>query len=141
MQPLRFEEIIDQIVARDPRYHRDSYFFLREALEHTRKLIAKSPKKNEARHVTGQELLEGIREYGLQQFGPMAMTVFEAWAIQRCEDFGEIVFNMIETKLLAKNEQDSRDDFKCGYDFQEAFRKPFVPSCKPPAPLAETIQP
>src|SRR2546422_8271263 len=58
--------------------------------------VGKVPKKNEVRHVSGQELLDGIREYALQLFGPMTLTVLEEWGIKRCEDFGEIVFNRSE---------------------------------------------
>ena len=140
MQAASFEEAIDQIAAQDRRYHREAYFFLREALDHTQRMTGKLPKKNEVRHVSGQELLNGIREYALQQFGPMTLTVLEAWGVKCCEDFGELVFNMVETRLLAKTERDSRDDFKNGYDFHEAFRKPYLPSRKISAPIAETKQ-
>ena len=84
--------------------------------------------------MTGQELLEGIRSFGLEQYGPMALTVFSEWGIRNCEDFGEIVFNMVENSLLAKTKKDSRDDFKGGYDFFEAFRRPFLPSNNVQAP-------
>jgi len=62
-------------------------------------------------HVTGQELLEGIRQYALQQYGPMTVTVFEEWGVNHCRDFGEIVFNMVESGLLQKTETDTRNDF------------------------------
>ena len=137
MQAASFEEAIEQIAAQDRRYHREAYCFLREALNHTQKMTGKLPKKNEIRHVSGQELLNGIREYALQQFGPMTLTVLHEWGIQCCMDFGEIVFNMVESKLLAKTEQDSREDFRKGYDFHDAFRKPFLPSRIAPEPLAE----
>jgi uncharacterized repeat protein (TIGR04138 family) len=140
MQAASFEEAIDQIAAQDRRYHREAYCFLREALNHTQKMTGKQPKKNEIRHVSGQELLNGIREYALQQFGPMTLTVLHEWGIKCCMDFGEIVFNMVETKLLAKTEQDSREDFRNGYDFHEAFRKPFLPSRIAPEPIAESQQ-
>jgi len=140
MQAASFEEAIEQIAARDRRYHREAYFFLREALDHTQKMIGKLPKKNEVRHVSGQELLNGIREYALQQFGPMTLSVFEEWGVTCCMDFGEIVFNMVETKLLAKTEQDSREDFRKGYDFRDAFRKPFLPSYIASEPAAESKQ-
>ena len=90
------------------------------------------------RHVTGQQLLAGIRQHALAQFGPMAATVLNEWGVHRCEDFGEIVFNLVENGVLAKTEQDSRADFQGGYDFDEAFRKPFLPgnaeAHKPTAP-------
>jgi uncharacterized repeat protein (TIGR04138 family) len=140
MQAPSFEETVEQIVAKDPRYHREAYLFVREALDHTQKMIGKAPKKEEIRHVTGQQLLDGIRDYALQQFGPMALTVLEAWDVRRCEDFGEIVFNMVETKVLAKTETDDRDDFKSGYDFHEVFRKPFLPGSRTNAPQPEASQ-
>jgi len=140
MQTQSFEDAVEQIVAKDPRYEREAYFFVREALDHTQRMIGKAPKKHEIRHVSGQELLNGIREYALQQFGPMTLTVLEAWGVKCCEDFGELVFNMVETRLLARTERDSRDDFKNGYDFQETFRKPYLPSRKISVPIAETKQ-
>ena len=140
MQAASFEEAIEQIAAQDRRYHREAYFFLREALDHTQKMTGKLPKKNEVRHVSGQELLGGIREYALHQFGPMTSTVLEVWGIKCCEDFGEIVFNMVENKLLAKTEQDSREDFRNGYDFHDAFRKPFLPSRIASEPVAQPNQ-
>jgi len=140
MVAASFEEAIEQIAVRDHRYHREAYFFLREALDHTQKMTGKPPKKNEVHHVSGQELLKGIREYALQQFGPMTLTVLDEWGVKCCEDFGEIVFNMVETKLLAKTEQDSREDFRNGYDFHEAFRKPFLPSRDASEPIAESQQ-
>ncbi len=133
MQSIQFDEVLEKIVAADPRYHRDAYFFVREALDHTQKIIGrprKSASQGEVRHVTGQELLRGIRELVLQQFGPMALTVLHEWGVLRCEDFGEIVFNMVENRLLGKTDQDTREDFKGGYDFKEAFQKPFLPAQK-----------
>jgi uncharacterized repeat protein (TIGR04138 family) len=139
MQEASFDQAIDQILASDSRYARDAYQFVREALEHTQKLLTKPAGENAAgregkaptpppvHHVTGQELLGGIRSYALQQFGPMVPTVFEEWGIRRCADFGEIVFNMVEIGVLAKTDKDSREDFKDGYDFDAAFRQPFLP--------------
>ncbi len=129
MHEVSFEEALMQIRAKDPRYDRDAYLFVREALDHTQKTICKEP-RGRIRHVTGQELLVGIREYALQQFGPMTMTVLEEWGIHCCQDFGDIVFNMVDVGWLAKTEKDSRADFQDGYDFEEAFRKPYLPRSK-----------
>src|SRR5882757_8954723 len=130
MQQVSFEEVLEQILAKDTRYHRDAYFFVREALDHTQKVVVKETKGGQIRHVTPQELLSGIREYALDQFGPMAITVFEEWNIRSCKDFGEIVFIMVEHSLLAKTDKDTRADFEAGYDFYETFRKPFLPKEK-----------
>src|ERR1051325_7485236 len=126
MHEISFEEALEQIAGKDPRYTRDAYLFVREALDFTQKNVAKEA-KGQMRHITGQELLGGIRDFALQQFGPMAMLVLEEWGVKRCEDFGEIVFNMVETGLLAKTDKDSRDDFQNACDFPDPFRNPFLP--------------
>jgi uncharacterized repeat protein (TIGR04138 family) len=129
MQAASFEEVLEQILAKDTRYQRDAYLFVREALDYTQKLATKGT-KGQIRHVSPQELLSGIREYALETFGPMAITVFQEWGILSCKDFGEIVFIMVEHSLLAKTERDSRADFENAYDFDEAFRKPYLPQAK-----------
>ncbi len=127
MHELDFREALHKILKRDPRFHRDAYLFVREALDYTQKMITKA-NKEQVRHVTGQELLNGIREYALQVYGPMAQLVLEQGGVHACADFGEIVFNMVEANLLTKTDQDSRDDFKDGYNFEQAFRQPFRPA-------------
>jgi uncharacterized repeat protein (TIGR04138 family) len=129
MQEVNFDATLEIILANDSRFYRDAYLFVREALDFTQKQITKE-NRGQVRHVSGQELLDGIRQLALQQFGPMTATVFEEWGIKNCRDFGEIVFNMVEANLLAKTENDSRNDFQNGYDFDEAFRKPFWPESK-----------
>jgi uncharacterized repeat protein (TIGR04138 family) len=126
MQKLDFGEKLDRIVQQDSRFDREAYLFLRDALDHTVKLRKKS-KEGLDPHVTGQQLLEGVRQYALKQFGPMVLTVFSYWGVSRCEDFGEMVYNFIREGVFGKTETDSIDDFKGGYDFHEAFVAPFLP--------------
>ena len=127
MQKIGFTEALDSIVARDPRYARDAYVFLRDSLDFTTKQ-QKKIKGATVRHVAGPELLEGVRQYALQEFGPMVMTVFSAWGIHCCKDIGHMVFNLIEAGIFGKTEEDSLEDFKNVYDFKEAFVKPFAPA-------------
>ncbi|MEI6075283.1 MAG: Minf_1886 family protein [Verrucomicrobiota bacterium] len=140
MQEVNFDEMLDAIVERDPRFQRDAYHFVREALDYTQKLISKENKGN-VRHITGQELLGGLRQYALHQYGPMTSTLLEEWGIRTCGHFGEIVFNMVETGLLAKTEKDTRDDFQTGYDFVDAFQKPYWPQAKLAAEIQTAINP
>jgi len=127
MQKPGFSESVDEILSKDGRYDRDSYYFVREGLDYTLKVLKKNGERQTPRHVSGQELLEGLRRYALHQFGPMAKTVLAYWGIRQCNDFGEIVFNMVEKGILGKTERDSREDFKGGYDFDEVFVKPYRP--------------
>src|SRR5437667_1755399 len=126
MQKIGFAEALESVITNDPRYHRDGYIFLRDALDFTTKQ-QKKIKGVGVRHVTGPELLDGVRQYALKEFGPMVMTVFDSWGIHSCEDIGHIVFNLIGAGVFGKTEQDSIEDFKNVYDFQEAFVKPFAP--------------
>jgi uncharacterized repeat protein (TIGR04138 family) len=105
-------------------------------LDYTQRAVSKA-NQGKLRHVTGQELLAGIRAFALQQYGPMALTLLQEWGVHRCEDFGELVFNLIDRGVLSQTETDSRADFAGGYDFVEAFRKPFLPT-RPARPPAET---
>lgn len=136
MQEINFEQTLERILRKDRRYQREAYLFVREALDYTQRIVTKNGKEP-LRHVSGQELLGGIRAYALQQFGPMTLTVLAEWGVHACQDFGEMVFNMVEASLLSKTPSDSRDDFKGGYDFAEAFRKPFQPSVPAQAPQRE----
>ena len=136
MQKIGFAEALDSIVATDPRYQRDAYVFLRDALDYTTKQQKKA-KGASVRHVAGPELLEGVRQYALKEFGPMVVTVFESWGVRSCEDIGRMVFNLIDAGVFGKTEEDSMEDFKAVYDFQEAFVKPFAPektASKKPTP-------
>jgi len=96
MQEVSFEEALEILTIKDPRYPREAYLFVREALDHTQRILARN-KQGSIRHVSGQELLEGIKDYASTQFGPMAMMVLNEWGIRSCQDFGELVFNMVET--------------------------------------------
>ncbi|MCX6357623.1 MAG: hypothetical protein NT045_07110 [Candidatus Aureabacteria bacterium] len=109
------EEVIRGVIAQAARYHIDAYGFVLESLEHTYRIVGKK------RHVSGPELLDGLRRYAIERYGPMAGTVLAHWGITRCEDVGEIVFNLVDAELLSKSGNDSRDDFRGGYDFKEAF--------------------
>jgi uncharacterized repeat protein (TIGR04138 family) len=112
-------------VSRDPRYSREAYGFLREALEFTQKRRRKS--RAESTHVSANELLEGFREYSLQQFGPMGLTVLEYWGVRSTGDVGRMVFNLIEAGVFGRADDDRIEDFENGFSFEEAFLAPFRP--------------
>src|SRR4030095_13842294 len=107
MPKIDFAEALNQIIAEDPRYTRDAYCFLRDALDFTIKQRRKSKEISGQRtHVTGQQLLEGVRVYAVKQFGPMVTTVFSYWGVRRCEDFGHMVFNLVRGGIFGKQDND-----------------------------------
>lgn len=127
MKPADFQNVVEEILRNGSRYDREAYYFVREGLDYTIKMLAGS-NRVARRHVSGRELLEGLRRFALDQFGPMAKFVLGEWGIHRCEDFGVIVFQLVDRGVLGKNNEDSPADFQGGYDFDEAFVKPFQPS-------------
>ena len=130
MKKISFQEAVEEIVQKNPQYDVESYFFVREALDFTIKLFNK-PHEGPEKHVSGSELLDGIRKFALKEFGPITRTVLNRWGINRCEDFGELVFLMVDNGILGKTDDDRKEDFSGGYDFDDAFTKPFLPSRKP----------
>ena len=130
MQQFDYNEVLETILAKDSRYPLEAYQFVREGLDYTQHKMAKMSGAKEPRHVTGRELTDGMRQYALETCGPMARLLLNDWGIHATEDFGEIVFNLVENNLLAKTKNDSREDFAGGFDFKEAFTAPFQPLAK-----------
>lgn len=126
-----FNEVIHAIRKDDTRYARGAYYFLRQALDFSIKEMAKQGKLEQSNHLSGQQLLEGIRLYALEQYGPMARSVLEYWGVTTCRDFGNIVFNLVACRVLGKTDKDSPEDFNIGYDFKTAFEGPYLPAVKP----------
>ncbi len=110
-----FYRIVARIYQEDPRYHPDAYEFVIEALSFAQK------KFQHTRHISGKEFLEGIKGLLIKKFGLMTITVLDYWGIKKTEDFGNIVFNLEQYKIIAKDNQDRYEIFKDGYDFQEVF--------------------
>ncbi|HEX2166432.1 MAG TPA: Minf_1886 family protein, partial [Longimicrobiales bacterium] len=109
------EELFSALRARNPRYEEAAYVFVLSALNYVLERLG------EPRHITGREMAEGVRDLALDRFGPMARTVLEHWGIERTSDVGEIVFALVESGVLIKQEEDTRDDFNDVFDFSDAF--------------------
>jgi uncharacterized repeat protein (TIGR04138 family) len=124
---------LEGVVRRDPRFAYEAYEFLFLALAHTQKMLGRVPPEpapeaepaaaEPCYHVSGRELLEGVRALALEQFGLMARTVFRLWGINRTDDFGAIVFNLVEAGLMSKTDQDDLRDFHDVYDLDEALTR------------------
>jgi uncharacterized repeat protein (TIGR04138 family) len=109
------EDEIDQLVDRDPSYRREAYLFALDGLEFTVHRLGR------AGHVTGRELLYGLRDLALERFGPMAATVFEHWGVRTTDDFGRIVFALVEVHRLSRRDEDTLEEFHDVFDFAAEF--------------------
>lgn len=124
---------IELLLQKDPRYPIEAYQFLRDALSYASEELGyggrgridpAEPLENEEvkeNHLTGQELCEAIRQYAINQYGLMAISVLNSWNIFTTDDFGEIVYHMIEIGLMKKSEEDKQEHFNQVYDFKSVF--------------------
>ena len=109
---------VEKLADEKGLYRKEAYFFIFEALSFT---VKKLQLTGQQRHVTGQQLLEGVSEFGLDQFGPMTKNVFEHWGVTTTRDFGTIVFHLVDEGLMGKTDEDSIEDFSDVYDFEKEF--------------------
>lgn len=130
-----------KLLKKDRRYKFDAYVFVFEALNYAHDVLnlgAEQPSEEEEadepvrsterrgeRHLTGQQLCEGIRRYALEQYGYMAKCVLNSWGVYNTGDFGNIVFNLIDIKQMKKTAQDRREDFDNVFDFDEGLVQDF----------------
>jgi len=110
-----FYDLVEEICCQDKRYKPDAYEFVLGGLGFTQKKLKKTA------HVTGVQLAHGLRDYAINQYGALAGRVLAHWGINQTQDFGNIVFNLIEKKLLSKTKEDALLDFNAVYDFKMAF--------------------
>lgn len=150
MSPVDPSHPLYQLLDRDRRYTLDAYLFVLESLSFAQETLGmgaepaaeeleplaevesgskprarsgRGRKRQAERHVSGQQLCEAARLYGLQQYGYLAPTVLATWGIRATDDFGAIVFNMIDIGQMRKTKADRREDFRGVYEFAEAFTR------------------
>jgi uncharacterized repeat protein (TIGR04138 family) len=112
-----FWEAVDEIRSRDGRFRREAYGFVMAALGATVQALPDERRTNLAtRHLSGQELLQGVIRLARQEFGRFAPVVFREWGIASGEDIGSIVFQLVESRQLSARREDSIEDFRGGLD-------------------------
>ena len=120
---------LEALIHRDNRYAYEAYEFVFAAWSHTLSMMGKATsmeaESDDEFHVSGQQLLGGVRDLAQREFGLMARTVFRLWGIDHTSDFGEIVFNLIEAGLMNKTARDDRKDFVDVYDLDEALARDY----------------
>ena len=125
---------IRQLLEEDTRYTLEAYQFVREALAYANDVLNMSGEEavdetdetaEVEHHLSGQQLCEAIRQYAVEQYGYMTQVVLKNWGITCTGDFGEIVYNLINIKMMKKSPHDRREDFNDVYDFDQAFREDF----------------
>ncbi len=123
--PCQQEVDVSKMLRNAGPYPIEAFAFVREGLSYTVERVhnqAGALNKTD-RHVTGQELCFGLRDLAIEKFGLLAPLVLSHWKVERTDDFGRIVFAMIDAGLMSRTDEDSIDDFRAVYDFEEAFSR------------------
>ena len=119
------DQKLKDVMTAQPGYQREAYYFVFESLRFT------VDRLDEQRHVTGLELLNGIRDYAQEQFGGLARLVLQEWGVCTTEDFGKMVFALVDHGLMGKTDDDCLEDFKNAFEFDKAFPIDYAPPIKP----------
>ena len=129
-KPIR-EKSVQQVVEDVGLYPPEAYAFIQQGLTFTvQKLHGKQKDPKASRHVTGQDLCEGLRDVALAQWGRLARTVLRRWNITSTLDFGRMVFAMVDAGLMQKTDEDSIEDFRNVFDFRATFEAEYQIACE-----------
>lgn len=121
------KEKLRAIALRDGRFAPDAFYFLFEALEVAVKLAGKDGLQGTARHVTGVEVLAGMREHALAIFGPLTPQVWRSWGVESTLDWGRVVFTLVDSGMLKRQDEDALEDFADGFEFERTFVERYQP--------------
>ncbi len=127
MPNIQFEDAVSAILAKDFRFKKDGYYFIKDSLDFTVKALHDDELIGQA-HVSGAELLEGFKDFAMKEFGSMALPVLESWGIHSGKDVGAMVYNLINEKAFGRSEEDHPTDFENFQPFERVFRDPYSPS-------------
>ena len=117
-----FVRRVEEVAEQDGRYRREAFLFLYAALEYTVRKLGRDKASTQAeRHVSGQELSRGVAGFAREQYGPMTRSVLEHWGVRRTQDFGEMVFLLVNAGMMSKTDEDRIEDFTDVYDFETEF--------------------
>ncbi|MFO0839648.1 MAG: Minf_1886 family protein [Phycisphaerae bacterium] len=116
-------EKLEETIRCDGRYAPEAYEFLHRGLMHSTQMVYGEQPPEGARHVSGAQLCQGLRDLAIRQWGPLALDVLQRWGVRRTRDFGEMVFLLVSVGFLGKQDEDRIEDFDDVYDFSEAFTR------------------
>lgn len=132
-QLMSFEEAVANYVLENPCYPEEAYYFIRDGFEYAQRRIEEKESQGtpsagrnaSMRQLSGRELSEGLKDFALDEYGPMAFFTLAQWNIHETSDFGELVYNLIAMGIFSQNKGDRKEDFNGVYDFDEALNGPF----------------
>lgn len=109
----------EEAAKRDDRYPVAAFCYVAKCLK--RLLASSEGKGGNHPHVSGKDICLALKQSFLDDFGTLARGILEQWNLKETNDFGNIIYDLIDVKLLTTSPQDSRSDFVDVYLFKDAF--------------------
>jgi uncharacterized repeat protein (TIGR04138 family) len=131
INPEKFRQAVQEARQKDRRYAEDAYYFINQGVLFSAELMTR-PEFGHKRHLSGPELCNGIRDFALSEFGPMAFPVLSRWGVRTTLDIGHVIFNLIDAKVLIASAEDRLGDFDEVFDLRESLEQPYLPSAALP---------
>ncbi len=124
------ERPMEEVIREDGRYPLEAFAFLHDGLgQAVRSAHGEPPETPPAepgqRHVTGAQLCCSLRDAAVERWGLLARTVLRRWNIHATIDFGNMVYLLIENRYMKRTAEDSIEDFRDVYPFDEAFERAY----------------
>lgn len=110
------DQRIWELCRQDRRYAYEAYEFVCAAVSYTQHKLERDAEQCSDRHVSGRELLHGLVEFAVEQFGLLAPLVLRRWGIHSTDDVGRIVYQLIDLGILSRSERDRPEDFHAVFD-------------------------
>ena len=119
---------MEEVIRGDGRYPLEAFAFLHDALNRAVGEVygpgasaPQDPEGVEARHVSGEQLCNAMRDLALERWGRLAQPVLAKWNIHATIDLGHMVYLLVNNSFMRKTDEDSVEDFRDVYSFGDAF--------------------
>jgi len=119
IDPELQKKILNRLQKRPGRYSYpyEAYQFIILGLEF---LLLKS---GYSQHTKAKTICLNLVDFAHHQFGPLAWHVLQKWGLRTTNDLGNVVYELIDMKILAKSESDSPQDFTGLFSIEEQLQK------------------
>jgi uncharacterized repeat protein (TIGR04138 family) len=119
---------MEDVIRSDGRYPLEAFAFLHDALNHAVTAVhgaeasaSRDADSETARHVSGMQLCQAMRDLAIERWGRLARPVLAKWNIHATIDLGNMVYLLVNNSFMRKTDDDSIEDFRDVYSFDDAF--------------------
>ncbi len=119
-------ETIEAIRRTDARFAADAYVLVLDAVQEAVAM------RGRPGHVHARDVVAALVRLVRARLGVMGWTVLESWGVRTTGDVGDIVFHLVEAGVLARREEDRREDFDDQLDLRHALETTYFDDDAPP---------